>query len=61
MGEPTIPEEYAAAILLAAIKKGRASELLMCLFGGGSCTLSPSGALVMVDGDTLAKLTAVLE
>lgn len=54
-----MPEDRAAAIFLAAIDERRASELLECLWAGGSATVDwQSGKLVLVDTDTLAQLAA---
>lgn len=52
-----LPESLSAVILMRAIRDGRASELLHCLFEGGTCTLDPtSGGLVLISGDMLAQV-----
>lgn len=49
-------ENFAAFILLAAIREGRAAELLTCLFEGGSATVDPDGKLVLASSDILKQL-----
>lgn len=44
-------------ILFAALDEGRAEELLMCLFDGGSATVDHStGHLVLVTAEQLRQL-----
>ena len=50
-----LPEDFAARILAAAVSEGRASELLECLFDGGSATLT-DGRLVLATAEQLAGL-----
>lgn len=50
-----IPEATAKAILTAAIEEGRASEMLRCLFGGGTCT-AQGGKLVLLPASVFDRL-----
>lgn len=43
-------------IFTAAIASDRCGELLECLFGGGSATVDPSGALVLASAEDLAEM-----
>lgn len=49
-------EVMAARIFLAAINEGRALELLMCLFEGGSATVNPEGRLVLASAAVIAGI-----
>jgi len=49
-------ETIAAAILQRAIDTGRAGELLEKLFDGASVTLDPSGELVYLEADMIARM-----
>jgi hypothetical protein len=51
-----IPEEAAANILRVAIQRGRAAEMLECLWDGGAVTVDPESLdLVMIPGDTFKQ------
>jgi hypothetical protein len=52
-----ISENVARAIFQAAINEGRSSELLHCLFDGGSATVDvETGKLVLMTPDLLQAL-----
>ena len=55
-GETHMNETIAAAILQRAIDTGRAGELLEKLFDGASVTLDPSGELVYLEADMIARM-----
>lgn len=48
----------AVRILQTALDEDRADELLACLFAGGSCTVDPSGHLVLVSGEVVAQMAS---
>lgn len=55
--EGDIPESLARAILTAAINEERCSEMLMCLFNGGSATVDPvTGKLLLASAKQLQAL-----
>lgn len=57
MMDNPMSENLASAILFAAIKEGRSSELLYCLMKGGSCTVdAATRKLVLVTADQLAEM-----
>lgn len=47
-------ESHAAYTFLAAIKAGRAAELLDALFDGGAVAFTPEGELLIISGDQFA-------
>lgn len=52
-----MPEPLSRAILEAAIREGRAGELLWCLFNGGTCTVDPeTRKLVLITGEMLDEV-----
>lgn len=54
-----MPEGFARAILMAAIKENRSAELLECLFDGGSATVD-NGTLVLATADMLDQFRGAL-
>lgn len=57
MAEPQLPEPLAQSILIAALKERRASEMLSCLFDGGSATVDAvTYKLVLISGEQLKDL-----
>lgn len=57
MSEYKVSENVATAIFQAAINEGRASDLLHCLFDGGSATVDvQSGKLVLMSANMLQAL-----
>lgn len=62
MSEPRLPEAFSALILQAAIREERATDLLECLFDGGSATIdSQTGALVLATKEQLDGLLGLAE
>lgn len=49
-------EEFARAILLAAVRENRCAELLTTLFDGGSVTIDRDGRLVFASAADLDSL-----
>lgn len=54
-----IPESLSQAILKAAIEENKASELIECLFDGGSVTIDgETGKLILISSEQLDKIFA---
>lgn len=54
---PRMPESFARAIFIEAIRTNRAAELFECLLGGGSATIDfNDGQLVMVSAAEMADM-----
>lgn len=55
--EPKVSEPIARLIFETAIAEGKASDLLHCLFKGGTATVDvETGKLVLMTGDMLQAL-----
>jgi len=55
-------EEFAAAILITALREKKAAALLECLFDGGTVTVDPvEKTLVLIPGEALERVAARLD